>query len=490
MPKRFPIRLSVSTIAVALSMTVAGTAAPSVATPQAGGRAGNPAALPSRPNIVFILTDDQRWDELQYMPDVQSLLQAHGVTFPNGFVSNPLCCPARATILTGLYSGNDGVWTNKAKDHGGYETFHQLGEENHTVATVLHDDGYYTGLIGKYLNGYNRNDATWVPPGWDSWNALTDFDYFGPTESVDGTYTQYSQSQYQTDILGQQAVSFIDGAPSGQPLFLYWAVHAPHLPSTPAPQDQGTLARSLQPWRPASYDEADVSDKPWYVQRAPLWSASKEAHWDRVREDMYESLIDVDRWVGSIVSALQADGRLSNTLIVFTSDNGFLLGEHRRTGKVVPYEESLRVPWIVRWDAADLPEAGGTDGHLMLNTDFAGTFADVAGTTMGQTDGLDFANLAASPSTYPWRTDFLIEHGGTTDAKGDARGITYCGVRSTGYMYTQYWNGFEELYDLTNDPSELQNQAQNPGYASTLGDMRSRAHQLCDPPPPGFAWTH
>ena len=489
MRTRFPTRMPAIVSALVLLVSLAGTSAAGNASPQASSTHANP-ALPSRPNIVFILTDDQRWDELQYMPNVRSLLQARGVTFSNGFVSNPLCCPARATILTGLYSGNNNVWTNKAKDHGGYETFHQLGEENHTIATVLHAAGYHTGLVGKYLNGYNRNDATWVPPGWDTWNALADLSYFGPSESVQGQYTTFSQSTYQTDLLGQQAVSFVNGTPGNQPLFLYWAVHAPHLPSTPAPQDKGSLARYLRPWRPASYNEADVSDKPWYIQREPLWTFSKESHWDGVREDMYESLIDVDRWVGNIVSALQSQGRLSNTLFVFTSDNGYLLGEHRRTGKVVPYEESLRVPWIVRWDAAGFPEAGGTDGHLMINTDFATTFADVAGTTMGPTDGLDFADLAASPSSYQWRSDFLIEHGGTTDSDGNASGLTYCGVRSTGYMYDQYWNGFEELYNLSSDPLELQNQAANPSYSSTLSSMRSRAHQLCDPPPPGYTWHH
>jgi len=491
MRTRFPTRIPALAVSLVLLVSMASaTTAASGASSSGAARASVNPALPSRPNIVFILTDDQRWDELQFMPNVRSYLQARGITFSNGFVSNPLCCPARATILTGLYSSNNNVWTNKAKEHGGYETFHQLGEENHTVATVLHDAGYYTGLVGKYLNGYNRNDATWVPPGWDSWNALTNLSYFGPTESVQGHYTTYSPSQYQTDILGQQAVDFINGAPDDQPLFLYWAVHAPHLPSTPAPRDVGTLARYLHPWRPPSYNEADVSDKPWYIQREPLWSSQKEAHWDAVRESMYESLIDVDRWVGSILNALQSQGRLSNTLIVFTSDNGFLLGEHRRTGKVVPYEESLRVPWIVRWDAADFPEVGRTDSHQMLNTDFAGTFADVAGTTMGPTDGLDFANLAASPSTYPWRSDFLIEHGGSTDPDGNADGLTYCGVRNPNYMYAQYYNGFEEMYDLSSDPYELQNVAQNPSYASTLAAMRSRAHELCDPPPPGYTWHH
>jgi len=449
--------------------------------------------LPSRPNIVFILTDDQRWDELQYMPNVQELLQKRGVTFTNGFVSNPLCCPARATILTGRYSGHNGVWSNLTDNYGGWETFHNDGAESHTIATVLHGAGYYTGLVGKYMNGY-RGHGDWVPPGWDTWNAFTVTKYYGPTESIQGTEVTYPADQYQTDIIGQQAVDFIHGAPSGQPLFLYWAPHAPHTPSTPLASDKGSLASSIYPWRPPSYNESDVSDKPWYVQQIDQWSPDKQAYWDQVREDMYESLIDVDRWVGNIIDALQQEGRLRNTLLVFTSDNGFLLGEHRRAGKITPYEESIRVPWIVRWDAVNFPERGRTDSHLMLNTDFATTFAHVAGTSMGTTDGLNFANLAANPSRS-WRRYFLIEHGGETVNSGAAAGLTYCGVRSKYYSYAQYWNGYKELYDLSRDPYQLTNVAsfgynQNVLDSILLDANRRIAHSLCDPVPPGFTWSH
>src|SRR5262245_6639488 len=298
-----------------LALALCSTALVGAATHASG--AASP-ALPSRPNIVFILTDDQRWDELQYMPNVRSLLQDQGVTFSNGFVSNPLCCPARATILTGLTSGHTGVWTNRNKDYGGWETFHDTGDEDHTVATVLHGAGYRTGLVGKYMNGY-AGHGDFVPPGWDTWNAFTTLDYYGPTESVQGNEVTYPDDQYQTDIIGQQAVDFIHNAPGGQPLFLYWAPHAPHLPSTPLNSDKGSLASSLHPRRPPSYNESDVSDKPWYIQQIAPWSADKQTHWDQVRENMYESLIDVDRWVGSIVGALATTGRLNNTLLVFTS---------------------------------------------------------------------------------------------------------------------------------------------------------------------------
>jgi arylsulfatase A-like enzyme len=465
----------------------ASTGVISVVTPDGTSTTLDPFTV-APPNIVFILTDDQRRDELQHMPNLQSELLDHGIRFPNGFVSNPLCCPSRTTILTGLYSSHTGVWSNVVAQHGGWKTFHDLGGENHTIATVLHAAGYRTGLIGKYLNGYSTKRTSWVPPGWDVWNALTTLDYYGPTESVNGRPTTFSSSDYQTDILGKQAVDFITGTPANQPLFLYWAPHAPHLPSTPLAQDQGSLQSVLSPWRPPSYNEADVSDKPWYIQKIRPWSTTKRAKWDAVRESMYESLIDVDRWLDNIVNALQQTGRLNNTLIVFTSDNGFLLGEHRWTAKVVPYEESIRVPWIVRWDGANFPEAGGTDNHLMLNTDFAPTFADIAGTSMGQTDGSDFVDLASHPSIGSgWRTSFLVEHGG--QMSGDsATGISYCAVRNEGAMYAEYWNGFEELYDLTADPNELQNVAGESAYAPLQQELHEEAQTLCNPPPPGFTW--
>jgi N-acetylglucosamine-6-sulfatase len=463
------------------------------------GRSEGPAAanaarhpLPERPNIVFILTDDQRWDELQHMPNVQNLLQANGITFTNGFVSNPLCSPSRATILTGRYSGHNGVWSNQAADSGGFETFRDNGAESHTIATVLQDIGYYTGLFGKYMGGYRRDYADWVPAGWDVWSAFTLNRYYGPILSIQGTNVTYPVDQYSTDIIGQLAVDFIRGAPSGRPLFLYWAPKTPHRPYTPLESDRGSLASSLLPLRPPSYNESDVSDKPWYVQSREQLDQTEQANWDQVRQDRHESLVSVDRWVARIISTLEQESRLDNTLIVFTSDNGFLLGEHRMTGKFMPYEESIRVPWIVRWDAAGFPERGRTNSSLMLNTDFATTFANVAGTSMRTADGLDFTALAVDPSMN-WRRSILIERGGTIS--DTIAGLTYCGVRSQTYTYVQYWNGFEELYDLSVDPDQVTN-ILSPGNdlnepeSTILDEHRTAARLQCDPAPPGFTWSH
>ena len=232
-------------------------------------RPTTPAAISSaKPNIVLILTDDQRYDELQHMPTVKSQLIDRGVNFTRGFVSNSLCCPSRATILSGQYSGTNGVWSNTPKYHGGFKYF----KDRTTIATVLQREGYYTGLVGKYFNGY-KHAGTYVPPGWNHWFGIITDHYNGPTVSNGGTVEQFGRSTYQTDLLGRNAVSFIHPAPAGRPLFLYWAPHAPHKPSIPAPKYQGALAGD-PPYRSPAYNEADVSDKPAYIRSVPSWNAA------------------------------------------------------------------------------------------------------------------------------------------------------------------------------------------------------------------------
>ena len=156
-------------------------------------------------------------------------------------------------------------------------------------------------------------------------------------------------------------------------------------------------------------------------------------------------------------------------------------GEHRLSGKLDPYEESIRVPFIVRWDALGIPPRD--DSHLAVNIDVAPTFADAAGTTMPGAEGQSLLPLLTNP-TASWRSEFLIEH------LGEPTSPTYCGVRSTGFTYVQYGTGEEELYDILADPYELQNVARDPQYATTLHDMRAEDHVLCDPVPPGFTWKH
>jgi N-acetylglucosamine-6-sulfatase len=447
----------------------------------AGGEALVPGTVASRataPNIVVILTDDQRFDTLWSMPAVQSDLVDHGVTFSNGFVVNSLCCPSRASILTGEYSHSTGVY-HIQPPNGGFSDF----DDSSTLATWLHGAGYRTGLIGKYLDGYDGPDTHYIPPGWDTWFAFTSTtgngDYFDYTVSDNGVSKTYgnAETDYSTDVLASQADSFIRGANQSQPLFLYFAPKAPHEPATPAPRDVGSFS-NLPPYRPPSYNEDDVSDKPAYIQATHKLSAQDIADEDQFRIDQYETLQAADDAVAEIVAALTDTGRLSNTMIVFTSDNGLMWGEHRRTAKMVPYQESIRIPMVIRYDP--LTTAPKTDDHLVANIDLAPTVAEIAGVQAPGAEGMSMVPLLG-PAAVSWREDFLVEH---MQAWDDVP--TYCTLRNSGFVFTVYGTGERELYDLAADPYEQTNVAHDTGYASTIAGMWDELATLCNPPPPNF----
>ena len=257
----------------------------------------------------MIMTDDETLEEMRVMTETNATIAAAGASFSNFYVSYPLCCPSRSTILTGLDSSHDGVWNN-APPYGGFETFTGKGDDQATVGTWLQADGYRTALVGKYLNGYYPGTVSYVPPGWDQWDALAlqntpDGDqqggYYNYAMSVNGTYTFHGSdpSDYSTDVLSGMATDFISSTPSGQPLFLYFAPRAPHEPATPAPRDK-TTCTSVPPNRPPNYNEADVSDKPPYVQKLPVWDPATIARWDAFHVKQCRSLQAVDDAVGSI----------------------------------------------------------------------------------------------------------------------------------------------------------------------------------------------
>jgi N-acetylglucosamine-6-sulfatase len=436
--------------------------------------------------IVLILTDDQRLDNseqpgdttVSHMPIVQRQLVDKGVTFTNGFDVNPLCCPSRSTILTGMDSGHTGVWANTGQ-YGGFSAFTNDGDDRSTIATWLHDAGYETGFVGKYLNGYGTSDVSYVPPGWDTWNALAlgDFapGYYDYSMSVNGDLVSYgsTDADYSTHVLSRDATDFIAGVPSGQPLFLYFALRAPHSPATPeAKYQKGCPGLPLN--RPPSWNEADVSDKPPYIQARPLVNR------DGFNRRQCRALLSVDDAVGNVLSALSAAGRLRNTLVLYASDNGLANGEHRWKAKTVPYEESIRVRVIARYGAVQ-GQVPRTESDLVLNMDFAPTFADAAGVPVpSATQGTSF--LPQIEGTNPSsRTIFLLEHGGVT---GNVP--AYCGVRTTRFAYVRYSDGFEELYNLNSDPFELQNVASDPSLATRKAALLAQTVRMCSPTPPGY----
>jgi N-acetylglucosamine-6-sulfatase len=335
---------------------------------------GKGPATQARPNIVVIETDDQTQTSLAFMPKTRALLAAQGVTFDNSFVSYSLCCPSRATFLTGQYAHNHGVLGN-SPPVGGYDVF-RTKHATSNLAVWLQRSGYYTALIGKFLNGYGRRGLDiGVPPGWSEWHAGVDLSYLGGTMSDNGKLDQLPSTEagYQTDVWSRLAQDLIQRrAPSTQPFFLWLTPHVPHTggpsdPDDPQPMGNGRRARARgagttrpparyrnrfanQPLpMPASFNEADVSDKPVGIRKLPQLTDQQVAGIREAYQQALEADLGVDDLVGAVVERLKTAGELDDTLIVFTSDNGFFYGEHRvAKGKVRLYEPSIRVPLIVR----------------------------------------------------------------------------------------------------------------------------------------------
>jgi N-acetylglucosamine-6-sulfatase len=431
--------------------------------------------IPEPPDVVLIVTDDQRFDTLWAMPTVSERLVGAGVSFPDAFVVNPLCCPSRASILTGNHSHTHLVY-RQAPPFGRFEWF----DDDSTLATWLDGAGYRTGLFGKYVDGYQHAALTgYVPPGWDRWVAFVRAAATDYSLTIDGDVRRFGDApeEHSTVVLAELAVSFVEE--SDGPLFLVFATASPHAPATPVAEDAGAFAE-LPGARPASFDEPDVSDKPAWVRDLPPLSGEQEDAIDELRRQEYRSLLGVDRAVGRILDALEAAGRLEHTLVILTSDNGLLHGEHRWAKKEAPYEEAIRVPLVLRWDAAGWEAGTELPGVFALNIDLAPTIADAARASRPATEG---ASLLAplDGDLGGWREDFLIEH-----MEGTNPVPTYCAVRSARWKYVRYAIGEEELYDLDSDPFELENLAASAPHAGVLDEQRSRLRELCSPPPPGF----
>jgi N-acetylglucosamine-6-sulfatase len=476
--------LAAAGLVAGLALAIAGQGLASSATAQAQ----------AKPNVLVIETDDQTQSSISVMPNTRALVGDPGVTFPNSFVNYSLCCPSRATFLRGQYSHNTGVRAN-LPPNGGFDKL----DSNNTLPLWLQRSGYYTGLIGKYLNGYenHRNDpgGPLIPPGYSEWRGSTHtYDFYGYELNEGGVLNTYGSlsdnpdnppdpSLYSTDVYTAKAVDFINRrAPSDQPFFLWLTWLAPHSggpnPSgnhcagtaKPAPRDLHTFDSEPLP-QPPSFNEADVSDKPPSIQARNLGDTDSQGEGAATLADITRfyrcrlaSLQAEDLGVKQLVDTLQASGELDNTLVVFTSDNGYMHGEHRvKSGKIVPYEESIRVPLLIRGPGF----AGGkVVDDMVINADLAPTIVEATGALAGvPMDGIPLQAFAAQPGREHGR-ELSIEGGGFT------------GVRTQRYIYLEYTsgvnNGFRELYDLQTDPFELQNVASNPAYASVGGALAAR----------------
>ena len=400
-------------VAAVLAIGVVGTAAGlSAASPGAN-------AVQTRPNVLVLMTDDQNLESVRVMANVRGLLAANGTTFSNSFVSYSLCCPSRATFLTGQYAHNHGVLGNQPPI-GGYNKL----DSTNTLPVWLQRAGYHTVHVGKYLNGYDRTDG--VPPGYNEWYGSIDpttYRFWDYTLNENGQFVTYGNrpEEYQSDVYAQKAVDIVRRlSPSDQPFYLKVAFLAPHSggPRTagdppgasaePAPRHKDAFAAVPLP-QPPSLNEADVSDKPAGIRNRPLLNAQQLANVQERYQQRLESLLAVDEAIGRVVDALRVAGELSNTLIVFTADNGFFHGEHRvPNGKVLVYEPSIRVPLVLR--GPGVPR-GRTDPEAVANIDVAPTILDAANARPGRTlDGRSLLELVKRPGTR-WGRDLLIEVG-------------------------------------------------------------------------------
>ncbi|MEP7325866.1 MAG: sulfatase [Gemmatimonadota bacterium] len=425
-------------------------------------QAPSPDTTPGPLNIVLILTDDQRPNTLAYMPRTLALLAAQGVEFTNAFATTPLCCPSRSSILTGLYTHNHGVLSN-VPPAGGAPRF----VDTSTVATWLQHAGYRTALIGKYLNAYDQLlPFPHRPPGWSTWRAFKVTDYYNYVLVEDSTQVPFgaAPTDYSTDVLSSEAQAFIESTPDSQPLFLYFAPYAPHNPAIPALQDQGVFS-GLPPWRPPSYNEADMSDKPVWVRTIPVVTPELSDTMDLFVQHQIETLLAVDRAVDQLLQTLTRTGRLDRTVIIFTSDNGFSWGEHRLFGKDCVYEECIRVPLIVRGPGI----APRQDGHIVALMDLAPTIARLAGISPpGKVNGVNLVPLWQNPGA-PWRQDLLFEVLAQVLQVG-----TFSAVRTDRFVYSELASGERELYDLQSDPFQLTNLASDPSQAGLIATLRVR----------------
>ena len=485
-----------------------------------------------RPNVLVMMMDDMRDDDLQFMPNVQRLIADQGVRFTNMFSPHPLCCPARASFISGLYSHNHKVWSHKTPF--GFRVF----DDSETFPKWLHENGGYdTAFVGKYLNGYGRqkrldgsSSLRYIPPGWTDWRPSVDnvheepdakhlqggtYRYFDTTLSDNGVLEPH-QGEYQTNVYSDITQEVIRRSARGtRPFFMETAFAAPHVGSPKEKDDPKAFHRSdgwRQTWQnparptyvkgrfdhritriPPWLGREDVSDKPVFLlSQPPLIDVEKEAILEDYRQRV-EALSVVDDEVANIMATLRRTGELDNTYVMFTSDNGFFLGEHRRwQGKIIAYDPSLRVPLVMRGPGIPAGEER-RDPFLMI--DFAPTILAAAGvTTDQQMDGVSMLD-AAQHGDQGWTRPILTETGPRKLSEDTLSRISLLqrrngpsslrfsqGVRTGRYLYVEHASREKELYDMRRDPRQLTNVVDVPRYAGVVRQLAKELDRLreCD----------
>ena len=389
---------------------------------------------PERPNVLVIMTDDQRdQGTMSVLPAVRRLFGEGGVNYRNAYATTPLCCPSRASIFTGQYAHNHGVRANAQ----GKRLPH-----NRTIQRYLHDEGYRTGLFGRFVNAWDLSDD---PPHFDDWTLYErGRPYYNLTYNVDGDIRRVPG--YSTTFLGDQAKAFIEQQEGNdlQPWLMFVTPFAPHTPAVAERRYRGDRVPSFE--KDPAIREKNVKDKPRFVRKE--WA--KDRSFGRGRNGQLRTLMSVNDMVKRIFRTLDRTGENASTLAFFLSDNGYLWGEHGLIGKGTPYTRSLTIPLLARWPGH--LQAGQTQGRPVANIDLAPTIIDA---------------LDLTPSV-PMDGRSLLEDWGRTRLHHEfwtskAVRAKWASTRTKRYQYVEYYDGhtdeivFREYYDLRNDPWQLHN---------------------------------
>ncbi len=454
------------------------------------------AAQAPKPNFVFVLTDDLANNLVPYMRHVQAM-QRQGTSFDRYVVTDSLCCPSRASIFTGRYPHSTGVITN-TPPFGGFEVFHPT-EEKSTFATSLQEAGYRTGMMGKYLNGYTPRGVVdgaprFVPPGWSAWavagNGYPNFNYnllvkqpgSAPPEIV---HYGNRPSDYLTDVMSRRAQRFIAGAiEARKPFMLELATFTPHGPFTPAPRHADLFPRLRAP-RGALFNAPQRLNPPSWLPTASLTN-DQIGRIDVNFRKRAQSVQAIDEMIGAIRTRLRRLGAADNTYIVFSSDNGFHMGQRRLfQGKQTYFDHDVRVPMVVVGPGVP---AGRAVKRVAANVDLRPTFQELAGAPVEpRVEGRSLAGFLRGQPPASWRNATLIEHRGPNTGAGDpdAQAVgnppSYGALRYADALYVQYDDPANppEYYDLARDPLERRNiypslsNARKAELAAKLARMRA-----------------
>lgn len=438
----------------------------------------------NKPNIIFFLADDMEAGLLKHMPNAQKHIFEKGATFENYFTNVSLCCPARASIFTGKYAHNTGVVANAYPD--GFHGFHTGDEKRDTFAVWLEKRGYDTALLGKYLNEYPYVDSRrskgvsprFVPNGWTDWVVPVKGQFAGDNYLLNenGSLNRYSRPKdHLSDLMARRAIDMIQGNKDDSGLMIEYSYYGPHMPEPASPIERNNkrlkraLANVKHPRTPA-FNEADISDKTGGLRRQNRLTPKEIREIDRTHRDRVLSVKTMDRHIGKIVRSLKMTGQLDNTYLVFTSDNGYHLGEYRmKEGKNSPFDTDTHLPLGIRGPGI---KPGTIVDEVTGNIDIAPTFADMANTAAGpEVDGESLLPLAQQVPVNDWRDYFYIQRGKLTpynqsrtsepgadgQYKEERRIIGYAGVISQTMRYVEYATGDRELYDITDDPYQIHN---------------------------------